>query len=195
MGEGLARTAGERQRHSLMRHDGATISLQRQGLVTSTATLKRNANAPATARDAARSGDDKAMLKAAADLTRDLNSANPAIYWTDLLLSALAGYGGLVGAMLLRPAPLAALAGLGAVLALYRARRFIPEVSHPEPPAVRGSRLMWNLVIETPLLVPSFMYEGVHNQHHAKRYYGTANDPEYLPLALMKPWTLPVFLI
>jgi len=43
--------------------------------------------------------------------------------------------------------------------------------------------------------VPSFMYEGVHNQHHAKRYYGTVDDPEYLPLALMHPWTLPVFLI
>ena len=43
--------------------------------------------------------------------------------------------------------------------------------------------------------MPSFLYEGVHNQHHAKTYYGTANDPEYLPLALMKPWTLPVFLI
>ena len=41
----------------------------------------------------------------------------------------------------------------------------------------------------------AFMYEGVHNQHHAKRYYGTVNDPEYLPLALMKPWTLPVFLL
>jgi fatty acid desaturase len=39
------------------------------------------------------------------------------------------------------------------------------------------------------------MYEGVHNQHHAKTYYGTANDPEYLPLALMKPWTLPLFLV
>ena len=58
-----------------------------------------------------------------------------------------------------------------------------------------GFRLVWNLIIGIPLLVPSFMYEGVHNQHHAKRYYGTANDPEYLPLALMKPWTLPVFLI
>ena len=39
------------------------------------------------------------------------------------------------------------------------------------------------------------MYEGVHNQHHAKTYYGTADDPEYLPLALMQPWTLPLFLI
>ena len=28
-----------------------------------------------------------------------------------------------------------------------------------------------------------------------RRYYGTVNDPEYLPLALMKPWTLPVFLV
>jgi fatty acid desaturase len=51
------------------------------------------------------------------------------------------------------------------------------------------------MIIGVPLLVPSFLYEGVHNQHHAKRYYGTVEDPEYLPLALMKPWTLPVFLI
>jgi fatty acid desaturase len=35
----------------------------------------------------------------------------------------------------------------------------------------------------------------VHNQHHAKTYYGTAHDPEYLPLALMRPWTLPLFVI
>src|SRR4029079_4404183 len=60
---------------------------------------------------------------------------------------------------------------------------------------VKGFRFVWNLTVGIPLLVPSFMYEGVHNQHHAKRYYGTVNDPEYLPLALMKPWTLPVFLI
>ena len=34
--------------------------------------------------------DDKAMLKAAADLTRDLNVAKPAIYWADLIGSAAA---------------------------------------------------------------------------------------------------------
>jgi len=54
---------------------------------------------------------------------------------------------------------------------------------------------VWNLIAGIPLLIPSFMYEGVHNQHHAKTYYGTAEDPEYLPLALMHPWTLPAFLI
>ena len=82
-----------------------------------------------------------------------------------------------------------------AVLALYRAGSFIHELTHIKPNAVPGFRLAWNLVVGIPLLVPSFMYEGVHNQHHAKTYYGTVNDPEYLPLALMKPWTLPVFLI
>jgi fatty acid desaturase len=158
-------------------------------------TLERNMAAPATARDAARAKDDKAMLKAAADLTRDLNSPNAAIYWTDLILSALAGYAGLAAAILLHSTPLALLAAVVAVLALYRAGSFIHELTHLKPNAVPGFRLAWNLVIGIPLLVPSFMYEGVHNQHHAKRYYGTAMDPEYLPLALMKPWTLPVFMI
>jgi fatty acid desaturase len=45
------------------------------------------------------------------------------------------------------------------------------------------------------MLIPSFMYEGVHNLHHAKTRYGTVEDPEYLPLALMKPWTLPLFIV
>ena len=39
------------------------------------------------------------------------------------------------------------------------------------------------------------MYEGVHNLHHARTRYGTTDDPEYLPLALMRPWTLPVFIV
>ena len=82
-----------------------------------------------------------------------------------------------------------------AVLALYRAGSFIHELTHIKPNAVPGFRLVWNLLVGIPLLVPSFMYEGVHNLHHAKRYYGTVDDPEYLPLALMKPWTLPVFML
>lgn len=158
-------------------------------------TLERNSAAPATARDAARAKGDKAMLKAAADLTRDLNSPSAAIYWIDLILSAVAGYAGLAAAILLHSTPLAVLAAVVGVLALYRAGSFIHELTHLKPNAVPGFRLVWNLIIGIPLLVPSFMYEGVHNQHHAKRYYGTAMDPEYLPLASMKPWTLPVFMI
>lgn len=135
------------------------------------------------------------MLKAAAKLTRDLNAPKATTYWADMIGSALLGYGALAGAMLLRPTWLAVLSGLVSVLALYRAGSFIHELTHLKKGAVKGFRLVWNIVVGVPLLVPSFMYEGVHNQHHAKTYYGTINDPEYLPLALMHPWTLPVFLI
>jgi fatty acid desaturase len=161
-----------------------------------TATLTREGTAAAPQqRVAARPKDDAAMLKAAANLTRDLNAPSPRIYWADMLGSALLGYAALFTAMLARPAWLAVAAGLIAVLALYRAGSFIHELTHIKKGAVRGFRFAWNLLVGVPLLVPSFMYEGVHNQHHGKTYYGTIDDPEYLPLALMKPWTLPVFLI
>ncbi len=146
-------------------------------------------------RPATRRGDDKAMLKAAANLTRDLNQPRAAIYWADLLGSALLGYSTLAVAILASATPLRLAAALVAILALYRAGSFIHELTHIKKNAVRGFRLLWNLLIGIPLLVPSFLYEGVHNQHHAKSYYGTVNDPEYLPLALMRPWTLPIFLI
>ncbi len=139
--------------------------------------------------------DDNAMLKAAAGLTRDLNSPRPAIYWADLMASALLGYVGLFAAIWSKSTAFGIAAGVVAVLALYRAGSFIHELTHIKPRAVPGFRLVWNLIIGIPLLVPSFMYEGVHNQHHAKTYYGTADDPEYLPLALMHPWTLPLFMI
>jgi fatty acid desaturase len=165
--------------------------------MTKTATLKSASTrdmTPAPAANAARRRDDNAMLKAAANLTRDLNAPKPAIYWADMIGSAVLGYAGLVAAMT-ASGWLALVAGLVAVLALYRAGSFIHELTHIKQGAVPGFRLTWNLFVGVPLLVPSFMYEGVHNQHHAKTDYGTANDPEYLPLALMKPWTLPVFLI
>ncbi|MFP5329038.1 MAG: fatty acid desaturase family protein [Alphaproteobacteria bacterium] len=152
-------------------------------------------SAAAAAPAPVRSGDDRAMLKAAADLTRDLNSPDPRIYWADLLGSAALGYGALAAAILIPATGWALLAGLVAILALYRAGSFIHELTHLKPRAVPGFRAAWNALIGVPLLVPSFMYEGVHNQHHAKRYYGTIDDPEYLPLALMHPWTLPMFLV
>jgi fatty acid desaturase len=158
--------------------------------------LERNApdSAP-EARLPARGSDDAAMLKAAASLTRDLNTPKTWIYWTDMLGSALLGYAALFGAMLLQRSWFAIGSGIIAVLALYRAGSFIHELTHIKKGAVKGFRFTWNLIVGVPLMVPSFMYEGVHNQHHAKRYYGTVDDPEYLPLALMHPWTLPLFLI
>src|SRR5437588_9187896 len=164
--------------------------------MTQASTIERKRNRAAEPQPAsARANDDTAMLKAAATLTRDLNAPKDAIYWADMLGSALLGYAALFAAMFVRPVPLAIGCGLVAILALYRAGSFIHELTHIKKGAVKGFRFTWNLLVGVPLMVPSFMYEGVHNQHHAKRYYGTVDDPEYLPLALMHPWTLPLFLI
>ena len=137
------------------------------------------------------------MLKAAANLTRDLNAPKPAIYWADMLGSALLGYARAVrGDVRCSPSWLRDWLRPSSPCSRSIARAsFIHELTHIKKGAVQGFRFAWNLIVGVPLMVPSFMYEGVHNQHHAKRYYGTVDDPEYLPLALMKPWTLPVFLI
>src|SRR5438309_7329430 len=164
--------------------------------MTQAATIERKRNRAAELQPAtARATDDAAMLKAAASLTRDLNTANSRIYWADMLGSALLGYAALFAAILVAPAWLAFGCGIVAILALYRAGSFIHEITHIKKGAVKGFRFAWNVLVGVPLMIPSFMYEGVHNQHHAKRYYGTVDDPEYLPLALMHPWTLPLFLV
>lgn len=141
-----------------------------------------------------RIADDKAMLRAAADLTRDLNAPRPSIYWGDLLASAAIGYVALAAAIMVGSVGWAIVAGVIAILALYRALSFIHELTHIKHSAVPGFRLVWNLIAGIPLMVPSFMYDGVHNLHHARTRYGTVEDPEYLPLALMKPYTLPLFI-
>ena len=137
--------------------------------------------------------DDKAMLRAAVELTRDLGEARPSIYWPDMLASALLGHAALAGAILLAN-PWAALAcGVVSVLALYRALLFIHELAHIHRDALPGFRFAWNVLVGIPLLTPSFGYEGTHTLHHARTKYGTAEDPEYLPLARMTPWSLPAF--
>lgn len=139
--------------------------------------------------------DDKAMLRAARDLTKGLGEARPAIYWTDMLISAGLGYAGIAVAILSGSLGVKIAAGLVAALALYRALMFIHELTHIHRDALPGFRTGWNLMVGIPLLTPSFMYEGVHTIHHKRTQYGTVEDPEYLPLALMKPWSLPVFVL
>ncbi|MCW1401347.1 fatty acid desaturase [Novosphingobium sp. MW5] len=143
--------------------------------------------------------DDKAMLRAAVEVSRDISVARPEIYWPDMLVSAAVGYGALYGAIasVMTGGSAWAAAGFGllSALALYRALLFIHELTHIHETALPGFRFTWNLLVGIPMLIPSFMYEGVHTLHHARTRYGTVEDPEYLPLALMKPWSLPVFLL
>ncbi|WP_379545553.1 fatty acid desaturase family protein [Qipengyuania sp. DSG2-2] len=157
--------------------------------------------AQVSARDAGVGGprapiaDDKAMLRAARDLTKDLYDARERFYWPDMLLSAGIGYASIAGAILTDSVGLALVFGLIGALALYRALMFNHEVAHIHKDALPGFRFAWNALVGVPLLTPSFMYEGVHVIHHKRTQYGTIEDPEYLPLALMKPWTLPTFVL
>ena len=141
----------------------------------------------------ARTPEDREMLRCAVDLTRDIAAARASIYWPDMLGSAALGFAAMAGAILAGSPVLAVVSGVIAALALYRAMLFIHELTHIHKDALPGFRFAWNLLVGIPLLTPSLMYENVHTLHHARTRYGTAEDPEYLPLALMKPWTLPVF--
>jgi len=161
-------------------------------------TAHPNAAPPARPSAPERTGsiaDDKDMLRAAVDLTQDIAEARAAIYWPDMLASAILGYAALAGTILIGNLWAAIGCAVVAVLALYRALLFIHELTHIHRDALPGFRFAWNLLVGIPLLTPSFMYENVHTLHHARTRYGTVEDPEYLPLALMNPWSLPVFLV
>ena len=98
--------------------------------------------------------DDMEMLRAAVDLTRDLSTARPGIYWPDMLLSAGIGYAGLAVAILARNPAVAVAAGIIAAVALYRALLFIHELTHSHRTALPGFRLGWNLLVDEPYRLP-----------------------------------------
>ena len=112
--------------------------------------------------------DDMAMIRAASELTRDLTAPSARIYWTDFLASALIGYAGIVAAIFAPSTPWMLAAAFVAVLALYRAGSFIHELTHIRKNALPGFRFVWNLLVGVPLLIPSYMYEGLHSLHQKR---------------------------
>lgn len=134
--------------------------------------------------DAARAGGDDARLaRRAYELTADLMRPRPAIYWTDLALTAVITWSGLLVAAGEGPSAVRLIAGLAAALALFRGISFIHEIAHIRADELPGFSFGWNALLGVPFLAPSFLYEGVHLLHHVKDRYGTAEDPEYLPLS------------
>lgn len=130
-------------------------------------------------------------LREARDLVRDLMTPNPWIYWTDFLFHVSLGWFSFV--MALRApvfSPWQLMAYVIASLALYRAVIFIHELAHLKRGTFRFFRLVWNLVCGMPLMVPSFTYDGVHNDHHKRDVYGTREDGEYIPFATQRPFAM-----
>lgn len=81
------------------------------------------------------------MLRAAVELTRDISTARPGIYWPDMLGSAALGYAALASAILTASTWLAVALGVIAALALYRALLFIHELTHIHRTALPSSAL------------------------------------------------------
>ena len=134
------------------------------------------------------------MVRQASKLVVDLMKPKPWVYWTDLLVCAALGWGTLlIGAS--AHGWLAVTCFIVSALALHRASHFIHELTHLKAGSVPNFEAGWNVIIGVPLLLPSFFYVGVHHLHHARSRYGTAEDPEYLPLAHRSPFSLVVFLI
>lgn len=113
----------------------------------------------------------------------DLHKVRPAIYWTDLLLSAGVGWTSFaIAAYQELGSPAGAVAIIVAIFALYRALAFTHEINH-QGQRIPGFEAAWNWLMGFPLLLPSFAYAEVHFDHHRVATYGTEADPEYLPFA------------
>ena len=112
----------------------------------------------------------------------------PAIYWTDLAVSASIAW---TAILTLLATPVLSLRALAvyvvAVLALYRAALFIHEVAHLKRGAVPGFETVWNLAVGIPFAVPSLMYSGSHADHHRRSLFATTEDPEYESIAEWGP--------
>lgn len=109
-------------------------------------------------------------------------------YWVDLLASWL---GLVAGIQLLQTSGLPlAVRGVGFVLAVllgYRSTLFIHELAHQPEREFRTFRLVWNLLVGIPFLIPTFVYQ-THLDHHRRRHYGTSHDGEYLPFGTRPVW-------
>jgi hypothetical protein len=120
----------------------------------------------------------------------DLHNPRPSIFWTDLILTGFFGWCAFaIAAFSRQPAVVVVAAGLSVVL-LYRGVCFVQEVTHIRPDSVPGFETVWNLIFGVPLLLPSYMHVGVHEDHHRPATYGTPQDPEYLPFADSRPLTI-----
>ncbi|MDB5446778.1 MAG: fatty acid desaturase, partial [Phenylobacterium sp.] len=86
------------------------------------------------------------LAREAHRITADLNRPEPAVYWTDLAITAAATYGGLAAAAQAHGLAQALGAGL-CLVALYRAVSFIHELAHLRAHDAPGFRLAWNAVI------------------------------------------------
>ena len=157
-----------------------------------TSTLKNAAQAGV----AAMHENKQFPLPEARELVKDLFAPNPRIYWLDFLFHITIGWSAF---FLTLKSPTFSLWQLFfyiiSALALYRALIFTHELAHLRKNTFGLFRFVWNVICGFPFMLPSYMYNGVHNDHHKKNVYGTKSDGEYLPFAADKPYKIVLYLL
>ena len=135
-------------------------------------------------------------LKEARDMVKDLMTPNPLIYWSDFLFSVTLGWAAFYATLKLPFfTPWQIVTYLIASFALYRAVIFTHELTHLKKGTFKAFRLVWNVICGFPMMVPSFTYHGVHNDHHTRDIYGTARDGEYIPFVSKRPFHMITYVL
>lgn len=128
-------------------------------------------------------------LKESRVMVKDLMKPNEAIYWVDFLFSIILGAVAFTITVMSETfSPAGIVAYFVATFALYRAVIFIHEIVHFKKGTMITFKVVWNLACGFLVMVPMFMYQGVHNDHHKRDVYGTKLDGEYLPFGAQNPW-------
>ncbi|WP_203594475.1 fatty acid desaturase family protein [Wenzhouxiangella limi] len=127
--------------------------------------------------------EQKQWIRQAHAEVDDLFARSPAIYWTDLLISATVAWTATVAYFALPWGSPGQLIGLiVAGIAFYRAGTFMHEIIHMPRGELTWFKRAWNLLVGIPLLMPWILYRN-HIEHHSRAHFGTPRDGEYLPLA------------
>ena len=123
-------------------------------------------------------------LAAARHHLRDLLRPDPVKFWRELILNSLFGWSTLVLAVAgVGDGVGTAVLMLAASFSLHRTTVFLHELSHLGERRMPRLRTAWNVLWGLPFLLPSWLYERMHLDHHRSRIYGSVADPEYSPLA------------
>jgi hypothetical protein len=124
----------------------------------------------------------KFPIREARELVQDLLPPNAFIYWVDFLFHITLGWIFFFFCFNFKLFSLNQWSFFFvSTFAFFRAAIFIHELTHLRKGTFIFFRIAWNLLCGFPLMIPSFLYQGVHNDHHNISLYGTKGDGEYFP--------------
>ena len=145
----------------------------------------------------------KFSIRQAKELVKDLQQPVAWIFWTDFLLTILAGHACFsINANaykfmdLSSPWVWALMSCLfiANVLLFLRAAMFTHELVHLPKEGWNSFRIVWNILCGIPFMIPSFTYYP-HIDHHRRKSYGTEEDGEYLNLSHQPPMAIVLYML